>query len=197
MEKKFIEVEISKLKDYEKNNKIHTTYNIDEIVKSIQKCEYLSPILVDENFEIINWHWRKQALEKLWYKKIQVLQVSWLSDIQKKSARLLDNKVWTLSQFNIENLKIELEEIWDIEISNLFDDLVMEAIDYEEIYKWMPEYNQQDLTADYQIKVSFKNVEDIQEFGKLIWQALTEKTRSIWFPASVKALDKDIIIDEE
>jgi len=54
MEKKFIEVEISKLKDYEKNNKIHTTYNIDEIVKSIQKCEYLSPILVDENFEIIN-----------------------------------------------------------------------------------------------------------------------------------------------
>jgi len=32
----------------------------------------------------------------------------------------------------------------------------------------MPEYNQQDLTADYQIKVSFKNIEDIQEFGKLI-----------------------------
>lgn len=198
MEKKYITIWIDKLKNYKKNNKIHNAIDIDEIVKSIQKCEYLSPIIIDENFEIINGHWRKEALKQLWYKEVEVLQVSWLSEVQKRSARLLDNKVGTIAQFNIENLKLELEAIWDIEISNLFDDVIIDDIDYDEIYKWMPEYKQEDLSAEYQVKVNFKTLKDMEEFGRVIWQNITEKTRSLWFPAWMREdLSSEKVINEE
>ena len=65
IKKEFIEVEISNLKDYEKNNKIHTDYNVDEIVKSIQRNTYITPIIVDEKMNILAGHGRKLALLKL------------------------------------------------------------------------------------------------------------------------------------
>jgi len=197
MEKKFIKIDISKLKNYENNNKIHTDEDISEIVKSIEKCEYLSPILIDEKFEIINWHWRKEALLRLWYNEIDVIQVKWLTEIQKKKARLLDNKITDIAIYNLENIKIELEELDDVEIKDLFSDIIFEKVDYDDIYNGMPEFEQEDLTADYQIKVSFLTVQDIQDFGEKIGQKLTEKTRSIWFPAQGRAdLQSEKIIDE-
>jgi ParB-like chromosome segregation protein Spo0J len=54
IKKNYLKLPIKKLKNYKFNNKIHTEADIDEIVKSIQKCEYLSPIVIDEKFEIIN-----------------------------------------------------------------------------------------------------------------------------------------------
>ena len=196
VEKKYIKVEIDKLKDYWKNNKIHTDYDIWEIVKSIQKSEYLSPIIIDENFEIINGHGRKEALKQLWHKQIEVLQVFWLTAKQKKTARLLDNKVNTLSQFDVENIKMELDELWDEEINDLFSDLILDKVDYDKIYEWMPEYNQEDLSGEYSIKVNLKELKDVEEFGKRIGQKLTEKTRSIWFPANAKSDTVTQMIDE-
>lgn len=198
IEKKYIKISIDKLIDYEKNNKIHNEYNIWEIVKSIEKCEYLSPIIIDEDFRIINWHWRKEALKKLNYDEIEVLQIIWLSDKQKKSARLLDNKINSLSIFDLDNIRLELDDIWDEEINELFSDIIFDKIDYDEIYKWMPEFNQQDLSAEYQIKVNFKELKDMEEFWKIIKQNITEKTRSIWFPAVIREdLASEKIVNEE
>ena len=196
MQKKYLKLPIEQLKDYPKNNKIHTDYDIEQIMKSIQKSEYLSPIIIDENFVIINGHWRKEALKRLDYKEVDVLQITGLTEKQKQTARLLDNKTVTLSQFDIENIKLELSDIWDEELNDLFSDLIVVDVDYDEIYKWMPEYDQQDLSAEYQIRVSFKELKDLEAFGKLIGQNVTEKTRSIWFPATVKEDLVPKVIDE-
>lgn len=198
MKKAYVKVSLDDLKEYWKNNKIHSEYDIWEIVKSIQKCTYLSPIIVDEKFEIINWHGRKEALKKLWQKEVEVLQITGLSEKQKRSARLLDNKTNSLSVFNVENIKFELDELWDEEINDLFSDLIIEKIDYEDIYKGMPEYNQEDLTSEYQIKVSFKDVKALEDFWRVIGQKLTEKTRSIRYPAQAREdLASTKIVDEE
>ena len=131
--REYKKVKLSELKEYSRNNKVHTDKDISEIVKSIQKCTYISPICVDENFEIINWHGRKEALKRLWTKEVEVLQITWLSEEQKRKARLLDNKTTNIAEWNIENIKFELEELQDPELNELFIDIQEPDIDFDNI----------------------------------------------------------------
>ena len=53
---------------------------------------------------------------------------------------------------------------------------------WEEHWQQMPEYDNEILKPWKQLIVSFSSEEDYRDFEKLIGQALTLKTRSIWFP---------------
>ena len=116
LKKEFIEVELNDIIPYENNNKVHTDKDVWEVIKSIQKDGYIAPIIVDDKNIILAWHGRKLALEQLWIEKIQVVKVYWLSEKQKKDYRIRDNTTNLLAEFNIENLKIELESLWDFSV---------------------------------------------------------------------------------
>ena len=116
LKKEFVELELKEIIPYENNNKIHTDKDVWEIVISIEKDWYIAPIVVDENNIILAWHWRTLALEKMWIEKIEVVRVFWLTEIQKKDYRIRDNTTNLLAEFNIENLKIELQDLWDFSI---------------------------------------------------------------------------------
>lgn len=49
-------------------------------------------------------------------------------------------------------------------------------------WRGMPEYKQEDQTAWHQVKVSFENMDDLQEFGRRLGVSVTQKTRAVWFP---------------
>lgn len=123
LEKEFVSLSLSEIIPYEKNNRIHTSKDIDEIIKSITKDTYISPIIIDENNIIINGHWRKLALEKIWLKKVRVLRIYWMSEKQKKDARIRDNTTSFIAEFDIPNLRIELVELWDfsMDLIDTFD----------------------------------------------------------------------------
>lgn len=126
IKREYLEIEVSKLKDYGKNNKVHTDYNVDEIVKSIQRNTYITPIIIDEKNCILAGHGRKLALSKLWQVKAQVLKITWLSEDQKKDFRIADNKLAELSEWNFDNLKDEMVDLWgqeNLEIGSLFMDI--------------------------------------------------------------------------
>lgn len=128
--KKLKTVSLSTLIPYENNTKIHAE-NVEEIAKSIQRNEYITPIIVDEDFVILAWHGRKLALEYLGEEKTQVVQVTWLTEEQKKDFRISDNRIAELSEWNIEMLQIELKGV-SLDLQHLFPDIVLEEIELNE-----------------------------------------------------------------
>lgn len=108
---------------YQFNNKIHPDDQINAIINSITECWFRSPILIDEHNIILAWHGRWIASKKMWLTQVPVLKFTDLTEIQKKKYRILDNKLAELADRDIENLKIELAELNDPELNDLFDDL--------------------------------------------------------------------------
>lgn len=65
---------------------------------------------------------------------------------------------------------------------SLFGKEELPETEHEQHWKEMPEYSHKDMRPEYQLIVSFKNVEDLLAFGEHIGQKLTRKTQSIWYP---------------
>lgn len=65
MKKEQVVINISDLKEYWKNNKLHWKEQIEKLKQSIEKVWYITDIYVDENLEILAGHWRKMALLEL------------------------------------------------------------------------------------------------------------------------------------
>ncbi len=54
--------------------------------------------------------------------------------------------------------------------------------DWEDHWKGMPDFVQEDMEPVKQITVSFETPEDMQKFSELVGQTITMNTRSIWYP---------------
>ena len=53
---------------------------------------------------------------------------------------------------------------------------------WEQHWKGMPEFCQNDLDPIKQLIVSFSSLSDLEKFAKLVNQRITFNTKSIWFP---------------
>lgn len=56
------------------------------------------------------------------------------------------------------------------------------GVDFEEEWRGIPEFEQEDLTAFKTIKIHFNLQSDIDRFSELIGQKITDKTKYLWFP---------------
>lgn len=136
---KIIEKDIDSLIPYEFNNKIHDETQINRIANSIKEFWFLQPVVIDKNNIIIVWHGRVEGAKKLWLKSVPCILADDLTDEQVKKFRILDNKL-NESEWNLENLKVDLEELWNldiwelkIDIDELFPDLDTEEEDEPEV----------------------------------------------------------------
>lgn len=108
MKKVFKKLKLSELIPYENNPRLNDEA-VKDVIESIKQCENLDPIEIDENNVILSGHTRLKALESLGYTDTEVIQITGLSDEQKRKYRLLANKTGEKADWDLAKLEEELQ----------------------------------------------------------------------------------------
>jgi ParB-like chromosome segregation protein Spo0J len=119
---------------YKNNSRVHSEHQINQIAKSIKEFGFRVPVIVDGD-NILAGHGRTSAAQKLALDKIPTIDVSDLSETQKRAFVIADNKIATNADWDEEILKLELDELklLDVDLSTLgFDpsEYEIKEIDY-------------------------------------------------------------------
>lgn len=116
---KIEEIEIEKIKPYEKNPRKNDDA-VQYVAESIKEFGFKVPVIIDKNYVIVAGHTRFKAANKLKLKKIPCIIAEDLSEEQIKAFRLADNKVSEKSEWDMDLLNEELDGIFNIDMS-IFD----------------------------------------------------------------------------
>lgn len=104
-------ISLDEIIEYPNNTKIHTKEQIEQIKSSITEFGFNDPIAIDENNMIIEGHGRYLALKELDYKEVKVIQLMHLTEEQKRLYSIAHNKLTLNTDFDLEKLKIEFENL--------------------------------------------------------------------------------------
>lgn len=120
-----IKLKINDITPYEKNAKIHTEAQIEQIKKSIQEFGMNDPIAVwGEKNTIVEGHGRLEALKQLGYTEVDCIRLDHLTDEERKAYTLAHNKINMNTGFDIDLLDEELDSIEDIDMEQFgFEDV--------------------------------------------------------------------------
>ena len=117
-----IDKKIGEIKPYE-NNPRKNDNAVDAVASSISQFGFKNPIVIDGNNVIICGHTRYKAAKKLGLDVVPCVVADDLTEEQIKAYRLADNKVAELAEWDIDLLGDELDEIFDIDMSDFGFDL--------------------------------------------------------------------------
>jgi DNA modification methylase len=114
-------VDTLEIKSYKNNPKIHKGKQIRQIVNSISEFKFNNPILIDENNIIIAGHGRLLAAKHLNMSQVPVIKLLHLSDAQKKTYRIADNKLTENGDWDYDLLKLEFTELEKLDLDFSLD----------------------------------------------------------------------------
>lgn len=105
-----VEIEISKLKPYDKNAKKHSKEQVKNVAESIKQFGWQQPIVVDKDYVIIIGHCRFEAAKYLKLKVVPCAIADNLTEEQVNQLRLIDNKT-NESEWDFDLLAEELNNM--------------------------------------------------------------------------------------
>jgi DNA modification methylase len=143
--RRYENVEISKLKPYENNARTHSEEQVEKIARSIEEFGFINPVLIDSEYGIIAGHGRVLGATKLGMTEVPCLFIEDLSEAQKRAYILADNKLALDAGWDEELLKIELEEL-----NNMNFDITLTGFNLEDIQIEEPEEIIED---DFEVEV--------------------------------------------
>ena len=119
---------INSVLGYVNNTRVHSQEQIDQIKSSIIEFGMCTPIGI-HNDTIVYGHGRHEALKQLGYNEIPTLDLSHLTEAQRKAFTIADNKIGDNSSFDEDLLKLELMSLDELEFdySNLGFDFVFDT----------------------------------------------------------------------
>lgn len=134
-EMELVKLKLTDIQPYDRNAR-KNDQAVAAVAESIRQCEYIAPIIVDENHVILAGHTRWKALKKLGRTEAECVVKSGLTNEQKRKYRLLDNKTAELADWDFDMLADEMDGLdfdgllldWGI------DDEEEEKEDYPELY---------------------------------------------------------------
>ena len=106
---------IKELIPYCNNSRTHSDEQVLQIASSIKEFGFTNPVLIDGQGGIIAGHGRIMAAQKLKIDEVPTITLSDLSEAQKKAYIIADNKLALNSGWDDELLKIELEQLKELD----------------------------------------------------------------------------------
>lgn len=164
-------VNINDIIPYENNAKLHPKEQIEQIKKSILEFGNNDPIAIDKDNIIIEGHGRLLALKELGYKEVEVIKLGHLTEEQRKAYTLIHNKLTMNTDFDMDLL---MEELENIEIIDMEDFDFSLDIEEDETTK-TPKEN--DLSGEiydtYEVIIECQNeLEQEELYNRLIQEGL-------------------------
>ena len=126
---------------YVNNSRTHSEEQVNQICASINEFGFTNPLLIDEKDSIIAGHGRLIASKKLGMEEVPCIVLKGLTEAQKKAYIIADNKMALNAGWDEELLKIELENLkeldFDLELTGFnideLDELFKEDEEEQEI----------------------------------------------------------------
>lgn len=126
-------VNIDEIIPYENNAKLHPQEQIEQIKKSILEFGNNDPIAIDKNNVIIEGHGRLLALKELGYKEVEIIKLEHLTEEQRKAYTLIHNKLTMNTDFDMDLLIEELQNIQDIDMGDFDFDIQIDELESQEV----------------------------------------------------------------
>ena len=122
IKKEIVYKKLNEIKPYDKNPRKNDNA-VEQVANSIKEFNFQQPIIIDKDNVIVCGHTRYKAAKKLNLDTVPCVIADDLTDEQIKAYRLADNKVSELAEWDIDLLGEELDEIFDIDMSDFGFDL--------------------------------------------------------------------------
>ena len=110
-----VQRKVSELIPYVNNSRTHSDAQVAQIAASIKEFGWTNPILIDGENGIIAGHGRLLAARKLGYDEVPTIELSTLTEAQKKAYVIADNKLALNAGWDDDVLRIELEALQELE----------------------------------------------------------------------------------
>lgn len=104
-------VRIDELVPYEHNAKIHGPEQIEQLRRSLREFGFVSPVLIDEERNLIAGHGRVEAARAEGMTEVPCVLVSELSEAQRRAYIIADNRLAETGEWDAARLKFEMEEL--------------------------------------------------------------------------------------
>jgi DNA modification methylase len=100
---------------YESNSRTHSDEQVAQICASITEWGFTNPILIDPDGGVIAGHGRLQAAIILGLDDVPCITIDGLTEAQRKAYVLADNQLATNAGWDLDLLKVELQDLTSME----------------------------------------------------------------------------------
>lgn len=117
MQHKIIYKDTNLLIPYVSNSRTHSEEQIAQVASSIKEFGFTNPVLIDSDNGIIAGHGRILAAQKLNLDNVPCIELSHLTDAQKKAYVIADNKLALNAGWDEELLSIEINDLIELDFN--------------------------------------------------------------------------------
>ena len=121
-------IRIDELIPYENNAKIHGPDQIEQLRRSLREFGFVSPVLIDEDKNLIAGHGRVEAARAEGMTEVPYVTVSDLTEAQRSAYIIADNRLTEAGVWDAGRLKLELQELQALKFDTELTGFTMDEI---------------------------------------------------------------------
>ena len=122
-------IRIDELIPYENNAKIHGPDQIEQLRRSLRQFGFVSPVLIDEDKNLIAGHGRVEAARAEGMTEVPYVTVSDLTEAQRRAYIIADNRLTEAGVWNAGRLKLEMQELQALEFDTELTGFTMAEVE--------------------------------------------------------------------